>query len=148
MADLNRLYQQIILEHNRNPHHFGRPENSNRSAEGQNPVCGDSISVHVCLQNTIISEIGFEGAGCAIAMASASLMTDHVKGKSSLEASAIFEMLLKMLNEPGDPAEQLGQLRALAGVRQFPVRMKCAILPWRTLLAALSDSSSHSVSTE
>lgn len=139
MSDLSGLYQQIILNHNKNPRNFHRPEGANRKAEGYNPVCGDQIQVYANLENDHIVDIGFEGSGCAIATASASLMTENVKGKTRAEAIVLMTRVKAMLTEPGAPSVPLGDLEALAGVRQFPVRIQCAMLPWKTLLAALDE---------
>jgi len=138
MSELNELYQRVILEHNRHPHHFRKLENANRSAEGYNPVCGDQILVFVRLEDSRISDIGFQGSGCAISIASASLMTESVKGKNAVEAQKILEAVERMLASESEP-EGLGELNALAGVRQFPVRIKCATLGWHTLIAALRE---------
>ena len=147
-GDLKRLYQQVILDHNRNPRNFGRPAESNRKAEGFNPVCGDQIAVHARVEGEAIADIGFEGSGCAIAMASASLMTERVKGASPGEAARLGERLTKMLQNPDDAGEDLGELIALSGVRHFPVRIKCAMLPWRTLQTALEGTAGSPVTTE
>ncbi len=146
MSDLNQLYQQVILDHNRNPRNFYKPEGSNRTAEGYNPVCGDRIVVHVLVAGGIIHEIGFQGSGCAISKASASLMTEAVKGKTGEETQTTYELLQHMLECADTGQEELGDLSPLKGVRQFPVRIKCALLPWQTLITAL-DEKANSVST-
>jgi len=141
MAGLNQLYQRVILDHNRNPRNFCKPERSNRMAEGYNPVCGDQVTIYVQSENDVLCDIGFQGSGCAISKASASLMTEAVKGKSRAEAQETFETLRRMLTKPStgiELAEPPG-LHSLSGVRQFPVRLKCALLPWQTLMAALEE---------
>ncbi len=150
MADLTDLYQQIIVEHNRSPRNFKRVAEANRTAEGDNPLCGDRIELFVRLDEDRISDIGFQGKGCAISQASASLMTGAVKGKTLAEAEALFARFRGMVtSDPASPADaSLGKLAAFGGVRQFPSRVKCAILSWHTLHAALAASHSPKVSTE
>ena len=140
MTDLSELYQQVILDHNRNPRNFKRIESANRTAEGNNPLCGDRIQVYVQLDGETIKDIGFQmpqGSGCAISKASASLMTEAVKGKPAAEAEAMFQAFRDMLaggkNAPG-------KLAAFSGVRAFPSRIKCANLAWHALHAALQNS--------
>jgi len=148
MSELEKLYQEVILNHNKNPRNFKKPENSNRMAEGYNPVCGDKISIFVRWEKERIEAIGFQGSGCAISRASASMMTDCVQGKNRIEVDAIYSNFQKMLRDSkGDELDQPGELNALAGVRQFPVRIKCAVLPWETLNAALNEKPDP-VSTE
>ncbi len=139
MSDLGDLYQQVILDHNRHPRNFGRLEGANHTAEGNNPLCGDRINVYVDVDGDVIRDVAFqtpEGAGCAISKASASLMTQAVKGKTVPEAEALFEAFRGML--AGGPTAP-GKLAALAGVRAFPSRIKCANLSWHTLHAALQN---------
>jgi len=139
MSDLGDLYQQTILDHNRNPRNFRRLEPANRSAEGHNPLCGDRIKVYVQVDGDTISDIGFQmpdGAGCAISKASASLMTAAVKGKPVAEAEALFQAFRDML--AGGPIAP-GKLAAFGGVRAFPARVKCANLAWHALHAALQN---------
>lgn len=139
MSDLGDLYQQIILDHNRHPRNFGRLEGANRTAEGNNPLCGDRINVYVDVNGDMIRDIAFQmpaGAGCAISKASASLMTQAVKGKTVAEAEGMFEAFRAML---AGGASAPGKLAALAGVRAFPSRIKCANLSWHTLHAALQN---------
>ena len=146
-SDVRTLYQELILEHNKRPRNC-RPLADGRKAEGDNPLCGDRLTVYVRVDNGIITEATFQGFGCAIAMASASLMTDGVRGKTVAEMDALFQRVNRLVTSPpGAPAEDLGPLSALAGVRLFPVRVKCATLPWRTLQAAV-QSSDQVVSTE
>ena len=150
MTDLSDLYQQIIVEHNRAPRNFKKLAHPTREAEGANPLCGDQIKLEVELAGDRIADIGFQGSGCAISQASASLLTGAVQGKSTADAQELFRQVHTMLTSaPGTPVDtaKLGKLAALAGVRQFPVRVKCASLPWHTLRAAL-ESAAEPVSTE
>jgi nitrogen fixation NifU-like protein len=150
MADLRELYQQIILDHNRSPRNFKKVADANHSAEGTNPLCGDRITVYVKVEGDVISDVGFQGSGCAISQAAASLMTAAVKGKSTDEAERLFAAFHDMVTGPPDGSADtasLGKLAALAGVKQFPARVKCANLPWHTLHAALTDKS-EPVTTE
>lgn len=137
MADLRSLYEEVILDHNRNPRNFQyAPPGANHVAHGYNPLCGDELTVSLRLENGIVTDIGFEGAGCAIATASASLMTESIKGKSVEEAKALFESVHEMLTQQGSCGD-LGKLQVLGGVREYPARVKCATLAWHTLQAAL-----------
>lgn len=147
MADLGELYQQMILDHNRSPRNFRRLETANRTAEGNNPLCGDRIHVYVCVDGDTIKDIGFQmpqGAGCAISKASASLMTDAVKGKSIAAAEGMFQAFRDML---AGGANAPGKLAAFSGVRAFPSRIKCANLAWHALHAALQNNAAP-VTTE
>lgn len=150
MSDLRELYQQVILDHNKQPRNFHRLEGANRTAEGYNPLCGDHITLYLRLEDGVIGDVSFQGSGCAISKASASLMTASVKGKTRTEAEALFHTFHKMVaGEPDaafDPG-QLGKLAAFSGVREFPVRVKCATLPWHTLRAAL-EGRGEKISTE
>jgi nitrogen fixation NifU-like protein len=135
-ADLQALYQDTILDHNRTPRNF-RALDGARRAEGYNPLCGDRLTVFLRLDGDVIADASFQGFGCAIAKASASLMTESVKGRTLAEAERMFERLERLITSAGDePPDGLGALSALAGVRQFPIRVKCATLPWQTLRAA------------
>jgi nitrogen fixation protein NifU and related proteins len=135
--DLQELYQDIILDHNRRPRNF-RVLESGRMAEGINPLCGDCLTVFLRIDGDVIADISFQGSGCAISKASASLMTESVKGKSTADAETLIDRFHQMITAPsGRPVESLGKLTALAGVRQFPSRVKCASLAWHTLRAAL-----------
>jgi nitrogen fixation NifU-like protein len=146
-AEIQELYQEVILDHNRHPRNF-RVLEGGRKAEGYNPLCGDRLTVYVQIDGDVITDISFQGSGCAISKASASLMTESVKGKSVADAHHLFDRFQRMITSPTDgPADQVGKLTALAGVRQFPVRVKCASLPWHALHAAL-DSREEVVSTE
>ena len=145
--ELQQLYQEVILDHNRRPRNF-RVLEGGRAAKGDNPLCGDRLTVYVRVENDLITDVSFQGAGCAISKASASLMTESIKGKSVKEAEALLAQFKRMITSPpGGPVEPLGKLTALAGVRQFPIRVKCASLAWHTLHAAL-EAGDEVVSTE
>ena len=149
---LDDLYQDVILEHSRKPSNFRALPDANRSAEGFNPLCGDKVSVGMRVDgSSVISDVGFQGSGCAITKASASLMTESVKKKSVEEARRIFEsfrgMVTRAPGEEFEAGEELEDLEMLAGVSEFPVRVKCATLPWHTLVAAL-DEQDETVKTE
>jgi nitrogen fixation protein NifU and related proteins len=146
-SDLEELYQEVILDHNRRPRNF-RTIEGGRKAEGYNPLCGDRITVYLQVDEGVIKDASFQGSGCAISKASASLMTDSVKGRTVAEAEALFERFHRMITaQPDAPVEEMGKLAVLGGVRQFPVRVKCASLAWHTLRAA-ADSRDEVVSTE
>jgi nitrogen fixation NifU-like protein len=147
MGDLSDLYQEVILDHNRRPRNFRILEQASHQAEGNNPLCGDRLNLYVNVDGEIITDIGFQGSGCAISRASASLMTDAVKGRPVAEARELFERFHRMVTTPPDrPVDDLGKLSVLAGVREFPVRIKCASLAWHALKAALERT--QTVSTE
>jgi nitrogen fixation protein NifU and related proteins len=149
MSELSELYQQVILDHNKKPRNFRKPESPTHSAEGHNPLCGDQLTVYVTLENDDVKDVAFEGSGCAISKASASMMTQAVKGKSKQDVEALFKQFHSMVTDDSDEEGQeddLGNLRIFAGVREFPVRVKCATLPWHTLHAALNKR--ELVSTE
>ena len=147
MSELTDLYQEVILDHNRRPRNFRRLERHTHEAEGYNPLCGDRVSVFLQVDADRIADVGFEGSGCAISKASASLMTDRVKGCTVEEARDLFARFQRMVTTPPDQAvEDLGKLSVLAGVREFPVRVKCASLAWHTLKAALDQQ--QRISTE
>jgi len=148
MSELGELYQQVILDHNRKPRNFQKLADANRTAEGFNPLCGDQIQLYVKLEDGRIRDIGFQGSGCAISRASASLMTTALKGKSAAEADALFQRFHRLVttDEEADP-EALGKLAVFSGVREFPARVKCASLAWHTLRAALHGGQSQ-VTTE
>jgi nitrogen fixation protein NifU and related proteins len=146
-AELQDLYQEVILDHNRRPRNFRVIEDGS-SAEGFNPLCGDRVTVYLKVENGTITDVSFQGSGCAISKASASLMTESVKGKTIEEAAALFDRFQRMITAPADNStESLGKLTVLAGVRQFPVRVKCATLAWHTLRSAV-DARNGVVSTE
>lgn len=145
MSDLNELYQEVILDHNKRPRNFRTIEGASHHADGYNPLCGDKLSLTVKVDGDQIADVAFVGSGCAISKASASLMTDSLKGKSVAEARALFERFHRMITTPPDqPVEDMGKLSVLAGVREFPVRVKCASLAWHTLKAALERRDSTS----
>lgn len=147
MSDLQDLYQEVIFDHNRNPRHCGKPTGANRTARGFNPLCGDKVTLYLEVDEAgIIRDVGFDGSGCAISVASASLMTDTLIGKTEQEAEALFSRFHDMLTGAGGDGE-LGKLEALSGVREFPSRIKCATLAWHALHAALKEGDKP-VSTE
>ncbi len=147
MQELRELYQSVILDHNRRPRNFERPEGANREAHGHNPLCGDRIDVFARIEGAVLRDVGFEGSGCAISKASASLMTEAVKGKPIAEVERLFEGFHRVVTSDARAqvdAAQLGKLGVLAGVREFPMRVKCATLAWHTLRAALEGFASAS----
>jgi nitrogen fixation NifU-like protein len=135
--ELNDLYRDVILDHNRRPRNFGPLDASDASAEGVNPLCGDRLTLRLAMDEDRIRDIRFEGQGCAISTASASLMTEAVKGKTRDEALALFGRVHRLLTDDAAGAEELGKLAALSGVREYPARVKCASLCWHTLVSAL-----------
>jgi nitrogen fixation protein NifU and related proteins len=147
MNDLRELYQEVILDHSRHPRNFGACPNCNRDAKGHNPLCGDRLSVQLDVEGDTIADAHFEGQGCAISVASASLMTDMVKGRTVAEARKLFEQFHALMTGASTDETDLDKLSVLAGVRDYPVRVKCATLPWHTLVAAL-DNSHIPVATE
>jgi nitrogen fixation NifU-like protein len=142
MSELSELYQQVILDHNKKPRNFHKLENANRKADGYNPLCGDQLSVYLHVEGDQVQDVSFEGSGCAISKASASMMTQAVKGKTKPEAEALFHEFHRMamgeLDEEHEP-NSLGKLTIFAGVRDFPARVKCATLSWHTMHAALNE---------
>jgi nitrogen fixation NifU-like protein len=151
MSELRELYQQVILDHNKHPRNFGKLEKANRVQEGYNPLCGDHLYIYLALDDdSVIQDIHFEGTGCAISTASASLMSVILKGKTAAEAQELFgqfqELVTSDVETPVD-TEKVGKLAVFAGVREFPLRVKCATLAWHTMKAALEDRNT-SVSTE
>ncbi len=150
MADLRDLYQELILEHSKAPRNYRALTAANHKAEGHNPLCGDHITVYLDLEGDAIRDISFQGSGCAISKASASLMTQSLKGKSRAEAEELFRQFRSLLTNPSSgngAAAKLGKLAVFSGVREFPVRVKCATLAWHTLQAALEERQ-EPVSTE
>ena len=146
-SELSDLYQEVILDHNRRPRNFHALEGASHHAEGYNPLCGDRLTLYLDVDGDVINDIAFEGAGCAISKASASMMTDVVKGRTLSEARALFDRFHRMVTAaPDTPVDDFGKLSALAGVREFPIRIKCASLAWHTLKAAMERQ--PSVSTE
>lgn len=150
MSELRELYQEVILDHSKRPRNFGKPGSATHSAHGRNPLCGDTLTVFLDVRDGTIADIAWEGHGCAISTASASMMTESLKGKSIEEGRNLFEWFHRLLTAPpdlGQPAGPLGKLAVFTGVREFPVRVKCATLAWHTLKAAL-DRDAAPVSTE
>ncbi len=148
MFDLKDLYQEVIVDHNRNPRNFGKLDNADKKLEGFNPLCGDRLTLYLKINNDQIDDITFDGAGCAISVASASLMTDAMKGKSIEEAESIFNEFHELVtNEDEIDFDKMGKLAVLAGVRNYPTRVKCATLCWHTLNSALHGDETP-VSTE
>lgn len=149
MSELNDLYQEVILDHNRRPHNFRVIDPASATQEGYNPLCGDRLTLYLTLKDGVIADAAFQGSGCAISKASASLMTDAVKGKTVDEARALFDRFHQMITSaPGSPLPELGKLEVLAGVREFPTRVKCAGLAWHTLKAAVAGHGPGPVTTE
>jgi len=143
MSELRELYQSVILDHNKRPRNFHEPESTNRSAHGFNPLCGDKITVYIDLEDDVVKDVGFTGSGCAISTASASLMTQSIKGKTVDEVRNLFDGFHELVaGDSGAAAdfEKLGKLAVFAGVREFPVRVKCATLAWHTLKSALDGT--------
>jgi nitrogen fixation NifU-like protein len=150
MNELKDLYQEVIFDHNRNPRHFGKLEHASCHAEGFNPLCGDKVSVYLKFDDRdVIQDVAFDGSGCAISVATASLMTETLVGKTRREAEELFERFHSMMmsNDAKNTPADLGKLEVLSGVKEFPSRIKCATLAWHTLLAALKEKK-DSVSTE
>jgi nitrogen fixation NifU-like protein len=150
MSDLRELYQELIIDHSKRPRNFKVLEEANRKLEGYNPLCGDKITVFLELENDRVNNVGFQGSGCAISTASASVMTESVKGKTLVEAEALFEVFhdLVMGKPPAmGKTPELGKLAVFSGVSEFPARVKCATLAWHTLHAALQGKG-ETVSTE
>jgi nitrogen fixation NifU-like protein len=149
MSELTDLYQEVILDHNRRPHNFRVIDPASAKQEGYNPLCGDRLTLYLTLRDKVIADAAFQGSGCAISKASASLMTDAIKGKTVDEARALFDRFHQMITSPpGSPLPELGKLTVLAGVRDFPTRVKCAGLAWHTMKAAVSDHVAGPVTTE
>jgi nitrogen fixation NifU-like protein len=141
MFDIKDLYQEVIIDHNRSPRNFGKLENPTQVAEGFNPLCGDKLNLYLTTENDLITDVSFDGSGCAISVASASLMTDSLKGKTTEEAEQLFERFHNLIMEEETPDQEqiqsLGKLAALAGVKEYPARVKCATLCWHTLHSAI-----------
>ena len=151
MNDLQDLYREVILDHNRRPRNFGELEDADRVVEGVNPLCGDRMTLYVKLNGDTVQDIRFKGTGCAISVASSSLMTERVKGASLKDNLDLFEKIHDMLTaaefDDSAQAQELDKLAALSGVREYPTRVKCASLPWHALKSALTDADDE-VSTE
>jgi nitrogen fixation NifU-like protein len=150
MSEMRELYQEMILDHHRHPRNFGKLPDANREAEGFNPLCGDRVTVYALLDGDRIQKLSFEGSGCAICMASCSLMTEAVKGQTIAEAEALFGRFHDLVTNDAATVDEeaLGKLTVFEGVREFPVRVKCATLPWHALRAAVRQIISKSVTTE
>ncbi|MDO8542827.1 MAG: SUF system NifU family Fe-S cluster assembly protein [Opitutaceae bacterium] len=144
--DLADLYQQLILDHNKRPRNFRVLPDANCTAQGANPICGDNYTIYAKMDGDVVKEISFQGSGCAISKASASILTESLKGKTRAEVKNLFDKVHAMVTT-GNLDGDVGKLAALAGVHKFPVRMKCAILPWNAAMAAL-DGKGETVSTE
>ena len=148
MSDLTELYQEVIFDHNKRPRNFGKLFEPNRFAKGFNPLCGDRITLYLNVDDGVIRDVSFEGQGCAISTASASLLTETLKGKTEAEAHELFKDFHAMITtDDAQPTEAMGKLEVMSGVREFPARVKCATLAWHTLEAALKNEQ-DSVSTE
>ena len=149
MSDLSDLYQEVILDHNKRPRNFHTIDSASHQAEGFNPLCGDRLHLYLKVEDDVVTEVGFQGSGCAISKASASIMTDSVKGRPVAEVHDLFRRFHTMVTTPPDQSvEDMGKLSALAGVREFPVRVKCASLAWHTLKSALAVDKPAVVHTE
>jgi nitrogen fixation NifU-like protein len=144
--DLKELYQQLLLDHNKSPRNFRVLADANRTAQGTNPICGDNCTIYARLDGEVVQDISFQGSGCAISIASASLLTEIIKGKNKAEVKEMFDQVSDMLTT-GHSIGDLGKLSALAGVHRLPVRIKCAILPWHALAAAV-EGRGEIISTE
>ena len=147
MSDLTDLYQEVILDHNKKPRNYHKLPQPNHHAEGYNPLCGDHINIYLQMNGDLICDISFEGSGCAISKASASLMTDTLKGKTKEKAENLFNHFHKMVTGKEEASPELGKLAIFSGVREFPARVKCASLAWHTLKAAF-DNKNETISTE
>ncbi len=148
-SDLRDLYQQVIVDHSKRPRNFRIIEQANRKVDGYNPLCGDRITLYLTMEGDVVRDISFQGAGCAISTASASLLTEALKGKSLKDAEALFESFHELVTglTPGHTEPKLGKLEAFSGVCDYPTRVKCATLAWHTLRAALKGGG-ETVSTE
>lgn len=145
--ELNDLYQQVILDHSRSPRNFRRIEHADRLARGHNPLCGDQLTLFLQTEGDVIRDIAFQGDGCAISRASASLLTEALKGRRQSEVRALFDRVHTLVTTGGGDAEDLGKLAVFAGVHRFPARVKCALLAWHAALAAV-EGQTQPVSTE
>jgi nitrogen fixation NifU-like protein len=149
MSALNELYQEVILDHNRSPRNFRTIGTATARQEGYNPLCGDRLTLYMTLDGDVIRDVAFQGSGCAISKASASLMTEAVKGKTVEQARDLFDKFQAMItSDHAGPTADLGKLSVLAGVREFPARIKCASLAWHTMKAAVAHDTDAPVSTE
>ncbi len=141
MFDIKDLYQEVIIDHNRSPRNFGKLEDATQVAEGYNPLCGDKLNLYLKTEDDVITDVSFDGSGCAISVASASLMTESLKGMTTEEAEQLFQnfhnLIMEEQNPDNDEMQKLGKLAALAGVKEYPARVKCATLCWHTLHSAM-----------
>ena len=145
--ELQELYQQVIIDHSRSPRNYHKLEAANRVAQGHNPLCGDHVTVYLLLEDNVIKDVSFQGEGCAISKASASMMTEALKGKTKEEAEAIFRKFHEMVTSGAPNLDELGKLGVFAGVHKFPARVKCAILSWHAISSSL-EGTANVVSTE
>ncbi|HVR34677.1 MAG TPA: SUF system NifU family Fe-S cluster assembly protein [Methylomirabilota bacterium] len=145
--DLSELYQQVIMDHNRSPRNFRRLEGANREAEGHNPLCGDEVRIYLLMDGDVVKDITWQGSGCAISKASASILTTALKGKTRDEVNRLFEKVREMVTTGKQNGEDIGKLAVFAGVHKFPARVKCAILPWHAVMAAV-EGKNEPVTTE
>ncbi|MYC36692.1 MAG: SUF system NifU family Fe-S cluster assembly protein [Chloroflexi bacterium] len=149
MSGLSDLYQEILLEHNSKPRNFRKVEDASATAEGYNPLCGDQITLYLKVVDNVVEDVGFQGVGCAISRASASMMTQSIKGRSLDDAHVIFDAFHNMITHPHEEPDYdtLGDLETLSGVNEYPTRIKCAVLAWHTMRSALNDDG-QTVTTE
>jgi len=148
MYDLDDLYQEVIMDHNRRPRNFRKPDGANREVEGFNPLCGDQLTLYLAVKGDIIADVGFKAIGCAISKASASMMTESVKGLSIGEAEKVFSEFHSMITQEDFDPDVLGDAELLQGVSRYPARIKCAALSWHALNSALADEEGRTVTTE
>lgn len=146
LDDLNQLYQEVILDHSKRPRNFHKLEGANRTAQGHNPLCGDHYTIFALMDGDVIKDIGFQGSGCAISKASASILTETLKGKTKTEVKALFDKVHDLVTT-GESSDGVGKLAVFAGVHKFPARVKCAILPWHAAVAAV-EGKQEPVTTE
>jgi nitrogen fixation NifU-like protein len=148
MYDLQDLYQEVVMDHNRRPRNFRKPEDANRQAEGYNPLCGDQITLYLAVADDKIADVGFQAQGCAISKASASMMTESVKGLSLEDAEKVFKEFRSMITQEDFDPDVLGDAELLQGVSRYPARIKCAALSWHALNSLLGDNEGQAVTTE
>ena len=148
MYDLQDLYQEVVMDHNRRPRNFRKPEDANRQAEGYNPLCGDQVTLYLAVADDKIADVGFQAQGCAISKASASMMTESVKGLSLEDAEKVFQEFRSMITQEDFDPDVLGDAELLQGVSRYPARIKCAALSWHALNSLLGDNEGQAVTTE
>ena len=148
MYDLDDLYQEVIMDHNRRPRNFRKPSDTNRQVDGFNPLCGDQMTLYLVVENDKVADVGFQAVGCAISKASASMMTECIKGLSLEDAEEVFTEFHKMITQEDFDPDLLGDAELLQGVSRYPARIKCAALSWHALNSALVDSEEKTVTTE